>query len=153
MQNIKNTVAALLEGHKVSAPPVRVEDIAEDSGVEVVFVDFTEDASEKIHGYYDHAAKIIVVNSADSAEEKQYTIAHELGHHLMHQEYSAGEKYVARMKFHVDKPEEREADEFARRLLLPDAFAPIYCDLFSDKEIRSMFLVTNETLQAAKKEF
>ncbi len=153
MKNTEKCVASLLSKHRISSPPVKVEDIAEKEGVNVVFVEFGEEASDQMHGFYDHSDKMIFVNSADSAEEKQYTIAHELGHHLMHQEYSASAKYVARMKFEVESEYEKEADDFAVRLLVPAEFAGAYNELFSDDDLTKMFLVTNETLQEAKKYF
>ncbi|WP_298257486.1 ImmA/IrrE family metallo-endopeptidase [uncultured Litoreibacter sp.] len=153
MSSITKSVETLLKKYKVTHPPVRVEDIAEGENVDVVFVAFEGGASDRIHGFYDHDEKKIYVNAADSAEEKQYTIAHELGHHVLHAEYAASEGYVPRLKHEVDTVQEREADDFATRLLVPSSFAPMYADLFSDREMQEMFLVTSDMLKVAKKTF
>ncbi len=153
MSDIAKSVENLLKKYSVTAPPVRAEYIAEKEGADVVFVTFNGAAAEQIHGFYDHADTTIYVNAADSAEEKQYTIAHELGHHLMHAEHAASEGYVPRLKQHVDSRFEKEADDFATRLLVPVSFASIYDELFSETQMREMFLVTSDTLKAARKTF
>lgn len=153
MSDVVNSVEKLLKKYKVLSPPVRAEYIAEKEDVDVLFVTFVGDAAERIHGFYDHAEQAIYVNSEDSAEEKQYTIAHELGHHLLHAEHAASEGYVPRMKQHVDSKYEREADDFATRLLVPASFAAMYDDLLSDTQMCETFLITNDTLKAARKTF
>lgn len=153
MTDVKKHVDTLLSKYSVKQPPVRVEKIAESEGVNVVFLDFDDEVSGKLHGYYDHGEKTIVVNAADSAEEKQYTIAHELGHHLMHAEYAAGEGYVPRMKFHVENEQENQADRFADSLLAPSTFAPAYASLLCDSDFMEMFLVTEDTLKRVKETF
>lgn len=141
----------LLRKHGVTRPPVNAERIAEAENVDVVFVDFNGDAANEVHGYYDAEETRIYVNRADTSEEKLFTIAHELGHHLMHKDHTAGKSYVARLKSHVDTREEREADSFAVNLLVPETALERYSKLGTDFDLRKGFLVTQKTLDAARK--
>src|SRR5690606_28199437 len=68
-----------------SAPPIPVHEIAENNGVNVVFADFGEH-SEKVSGFCDFNARRLYVNADDTTERQSFTIAHELGHWLLHRE-------------------------------------------------------------------
>lgn len=124
-----------------NSPPIPVKEIAEDNGVNVVFADFGA-LSEKVSGYCDFEARKIVVNQADGLGRKMFTIAHELGHWLLHRELFLADKtrYGVLPRFHEPKQNvlEIEASVFAadllvpRRLLVPvsDASPSRLADLF-----------------------
>lgn len=150
MTDVRKFAENLLKKHNVITPPINAENLAEAEGVNVRFLKFKDGAEDLVHGYYDHALSEIVVNRDDSPEEKLFTIAHELGHHLLHQEYSADADYVPRLKVHVDNKYEKEADEFAVQLLAPTRIVDMYSDLFEDADLRKMFLVTQKVLAKAK---
>lgn len=110
MTDIKLRAELLRKKYDLTKPPYNAETIAENEGVDVQFVNFSPEASKKIHGFYDHDEKRIYVNTDDEPQEKLFTIAHELGHHLLHIEHAASAEYVPRLKFEVDTEMEREAD-------------------------------------------
>ena len=153
MTNVKQCAERLLEKYHVNTPPVNAEYIAEKEGVDVVFVEFSGAASGAIHGFYDHDEGKIFVNSEDDSEEKLFTIAHELGHFLLHKEYAASEGYIPRLKTEVNNEQEREADEFAVRLLVPSRFGELYADVFDDSEMSKMFLVSKQVVRQARDTF
>lgn len=69
-------------------------------------------------GYYDHQTNTITVNDEQPATRKIFTVAHELGHYILHK--GTNNRYD---EYHRYTPEERareyEANDFAAKLLMP----------------------------------
>jgi Zn-dependent peptidase ImmA (M78 family) len=108
----------------ISVPPVPVLEIAERSGVDVVFIDF-EDLDEAVAGYCDFEQECIFVNMNDQPTRQTFTMAHELGHWILHRQYylSNPEKYPVLPRYGSPdntNPMEKEANHFAAHLLVPD---------------------------------
>jgi Zn-dependent peptidase ImmA (M78 family) len=105
-----------------STPPIPVFDIAEQRGVNVVFASFGRH-SETISGFCDFAAARLYVNENDSSGRKMFTIAHELGHWLLHRDFikSGSHLYRALPRFKAPSESvlEKEANLFAAELLVP----------------------------------
>src|SRR5579871_3549866 len=70
-----------LNDNFIEAPPVIIHELAENYGLTVFKATF-EDA--EIAGYIDFDKKWIVVNKEDSLMRQNFSIAHELGHWIMH---------------------------------------------------------------------
>lgn len=105
-------------------PPVPVKEIAESQQLDVVFVDFGEFQST-VAGALDFEGQRILVNNSESFPRQNFTIAHELGHWILHRHLfeTHPEKYpvLLRSTFGVKKNAvEQEADNFAANLLVPD---------------------------------
>lgn len=118
----KKTADELTEPY--STPPVPVHEIAEQNGVNVVFADFGKHR-ETVSGLCDFKAKRLYVNKFDSAQRQAFTIAHELGHWLLHRdEYIRDPKsYPVLPRFmdgNKDDPKEKEANKFAANILVPE---------------------------------
>jgi Zn-dependent peptidase ImmA (M78 family) len=109
----------------VRRPPVSVEEIAESLGLEVRYAPFDGDLSGAL--VRRKGETYIGVNSSDHPNRQRFTIAHELGHFVLHRGIS----------IHVDKdfmvnrdgdssqgvdPDEMEANRFAAELLMPTRF-------------------------------
>jgi len=115
---------------KFSKPPIPVHEIAENNGVNVVIVDFGKHA-ESVSGFCDFQNMRLYVNAADSTERKTFTIAHELGHWLMHRDLflASPELYPVLPRFsdpNKGDPLEKEANKFAACLLVPQRLlAPV----------------------------
>jgi len=106
-----------------TTPPIPALEIAEHSGVDVVFTDFNE-FSDDVSGFCDFANKKIYVNSSDKTQRKNFTIAHELGHWVLHRELFKDDtnEYKVLPRFtkpDYDDPLEKEANFFAAELLVP----------------------------------
>lgn len=125
---IRTLTKRLLQEHQIDAPPVDVAKLAEQMGVVVHF----EPADDELSGFLlrdvDRYKALIGVNKDHAPTRQRFTIAHELGHLLLHK----GEP------LHVDRGmkvnlrdgaasqgtiiEEKEANLFAAELLMPAHF-------------------------------
>src|SRR5260370_2801798 len=97
-KNIKTKILELREKHV--GVPVPVIAIARELKIKIYETydfDNTQSGSiKKEDGKY-----VIYLNTSDSAERKRFTIAHELGHFLMHNEYlNQGNESVTESKQH-----------------------------------------------------
>jgi Zn-dependent peptidase ImmA (M78 family) len=126
---IRKLTEDLLEKHGVTRPPVPVDQIARKLGAEIR----RQPTEADLSGFLlrDTERVIIGVNSNHPSTRSRFTIAHELGHFLLHE----GER------MHVDRTgpmsrirlrgevasqgtdlDEREANLFAAELLMPAKF-------------------------------
>lgn len=104
--------------------PVKVETIAKDLGASITYDPFSDDSTVSAMLYRDSKKTVIGVNSLNSIERQRFSIAHEIGHLVLHD----GEVYVdrnAKVNFRDQRsslaidPEEIEANAFAAELLMP----------------------------------
>jgi Zn-dependent peptidase ImmA (M78 family) len=107
-----------------SSPPIPVLEIAEQNGANVIFADFGKN-SEKVSGFCDFNSSRLYVNKDDSTERQSFTIAHELGHWILHRSVFLADpsKYAVLPRFsdpNKDDLCEKEANKFAACLLVPD---------------------------------
>lgn len=133
-----------------SVPPIPVLEIAEGAGVDVVFDPFDQ-YSETVAGFCDFEARRLYVNSADPLTRQTFTIAHELGHWILHRTYflEHPDRYPVLPRFQRPSerdPMEQEANCFAanllvpRRLLRPVKNAPV-------TSLASAFAVSREMME------
>ena len=107
-----------------SSPPIPVLEIAEMCGVNVIFADFGEN-SEKVSGFCDFENERLYVNADDLSERQSFTMAHELGHWLLHRDFflKNPDRYPVLPRFsdpNRGDPMEKEANKFAACLLVPE---------------------------------
>ena len=121
-KEIESASRKLLAETDVSTWPVPLDRIADALGVDIEYVDFEDDLSGVLVRGEGNAA-IIGVNLQHHPNRRRFTIAHELGHFVMH-----GGTYVDKgtaVKFRGPRRgsgsqrEEREANRFAAALLMP----------------------------------
>lgn len=112
----------ILSMYKITESPVDVIKIATFLGFKVIPFDFPETMSAVIR--IEETKKIIAVNKNKSEVRQRFSIAHELGHYLSgHDNFShESETFIDRDKKYLDPHhrEEKEADEFAAELLMPE---------------------------------
>jgi len=84
-KKVDKLISQVLTENYVTAPPVRIDDIARNYGLNVVEVEFDPEFGN-IAGFIDPDKKTVYVNAQDSAAKKAFTIAYELGQWLMHQD-------------------------------------------------------------------
>ena len=102
-------------------PPVDPARIAREMGIKVFFVEFDGEDS-LISGYYNYEDNSIKVNVEEYPRRQTFTIAHELGHKVLHEEWARSGSYQVLMRDQSANrklPVEREADAFAAHLLVP----------------------------------
>jgi Zn-dependent peptidase ImmA (M78 family) len=126
IQRIRTKVAALLAAQGIHKPPIPVEKIARRLGLEVRYEPLQGDLyGALVRG---DGESYIGVNSLNHPNRRRFTIAHELGHFVLHDG----------IKVHVDRglrvnwrdgessqavsDEEMEANRFAAELLMPLKF-------------------------------
>jgi len=130
--------AQLLERHGVTAPPVPVRKLAELERVKVVGRPFEGNVSGMLVRKGDQA--IIGVNRLHAETRQRFTIAHELGHYLLHPHKKKVVDEVRR-DFRDDvaslgiERSEIDANAFAAELLMPQAFVTqVHADLIDEGE-------------------
>jgi Zn-dependent peptidase ImmA (M78 family) len=113
--------------------PVPVLEIAGEMGIGVFSVNFSDDKDNNILGMIekiDNDSFEIFVNKKNTKDEEIFTIAHEIGHFVKHQDYF-GDGFIVdyktmhHSKNHTDKTtaetkRENEANNFAINLLFPN---------------------------------
>ena len=128
-RNPEQRAAEFLKQHlaDVATAPVPVERLAALSGAVVVEAELDEDLAGML--VRDGNRKVIAIAAGHAEVRQRFTIAHELGHLLMHPgrpliAESAHAIRVDRRKNTVglaDQREEREANQFAAALLMPQS--------------------------------
>lgn len=80
-----------------------------------------DSTNHNLSGAISYERRIIYVNGNESIRRQRFTIAHELGHMLIHREYQNEPGWVYDLRTHDNKSEsrEQEADLFAAELLMP----------------------------------
>jgi Zn-dependent peptidase ImmA (M78 family) len=98
-------------------PPINIERILENNDVKLRIGDFSD---PEVSGYYERSTQSISVSQDDPYPRQIFTIAHELGHHFLHDT----KKDVFHRKDAIniaseERQEETEANWFAASLLMP----------------------------------
>jgi Zn-dependent peptidase ImmA (M78 family) len=118
---VRAAASAQLRDFGVLDAPVPASAMARRAGLELRYADFPED--ENVSGFIDAESKAIYVNAAEPPSRQLFTIAHELGHWLLHKDQvMEGRQYRVLTREPLDAPKpamEREADGFAADLLVP----------------------------------
>lgn len=105
-------------------PPIPVLEVAERCGVEVLIGDFGK-FRDTLSGFCNFDKARLFVNKDDDVIRQFFTIAHELGHWVLHKpnfEKSPGDYPVLPRYHDPDRadPLEKEANIFAMHLLVPE---------------------------------
>jgi Zn-dependent peptidase ImmA (M78 family) len=121
---IKRAVQELLAAPDGHVRPLPLESIARGNGIEVVRDPLSN--GEDVSGFYyrDGTHRVIGVNSAHPRVRQRFTIAHELGHALLHDvegvHLDRAFMFRDRMSSLAIDPKERDANAFAAELLMPE---------------------------------
>lgn len=141
----------LIKKYSFARPPIDPERIADDEGIRVVYAKFQFPDNDKYNGFFRLNDNTIVVNDEIYDNRITYTIAHELGHHFLHQDYIKSNDYMPmprRDRYDGPKPkEETEADTFAANLLVPLFMLKEYKDFATERELARLFFVAEEVIR------
>jgi len=148
---VMRKVDDILRDNVITEPPVLPKDIALNYSAGVLFADFGRLAPE-VAGFYDFGAKQIYVNKADAPNRQGFTIAHELGHVLLHSSLftTHPEYYKVLLRSPiagVKDPLEQEANAFAAHLLVPRRFLDRYYRIAGTRELARLFIVSEEVIR------
>ena len=139
-----------------SSPPIPVLEIAEQNGVNVVFAKFGA-SSGQVAGYCDFRKAKLFVNVEDGPRRQSFTIAHELGHWLMHRSIFVDNPgiYPVLPRFSRpvnNDPREKEANTFAAHLLVPDhLLKPVLNPFVSAAALADVFFVSRIMMEIRMK--
>ncbi len=143
----QDAALGLLSQFDVQDPPVNPVLIARRTGVEVVFASFEAEA-EDVSGFYDYEERKIFVNRDEPALRQTFTVAHELGHQILHSDWVATDAYrVYRRGNQVQDEHETEANFFAANLLMPRFLMNRFYDL-PVPDLSQMFAVSVPAVKA-----
>lgn len=147
-RKIQATVENLLAENNITQAPVTASQIAKAKGARI-FVDSLEgDLSGFL--YRDKAQAVIGVNTRQSPVRQNFTIAHELGHLLLHDQEQLHVDHEFRVRLRNDVSSqgtdeaEQEANFFAASLLMPKQFLETdlaneeYIDLLDDQFLNGL---------------
>ncbi|MEX1012746.1 MAG: ImmA/IrrE family metallo-endopeptidase [Waddliaceae bacterium] len=132
----------------LTSPPVPIIEIAESFGLTVRDVDFGE--RQALSGILDIDNKKIYLNNNDSSTHKRFTVAHELGHWILHKELIREDPsltlfYRKPIRGEEDN-REKEANCFAANILVPLQQLALYANKYSDFELARFFAVSKEVI-------
>lgn len=147
-RKIQATVETLLAEHNIKRAPVPVSRLAKAHGARIVVESLEGDLSGFL--YRDKADVVIGVNTRHAQVRQNFTIAHELGHLLLHETEGVHVDHEFRVRLRDDVSSqgtddaEREANLFAASLLMPSSFlaqdleAEEYVDFLDDDFLRKL---------------
>jgi Zn-dependent peptidase ImmA (M78 family) len=134
----------LLRRFEINQPPVDPVHLARQLGTKVFFVKF-DDRDQNISGFFDAGEDAIYVNKAEWPLRQTFTVAHELGHRILHEEWAKSSEY--KMLFRDqdasdDDPYEKEANAFAANLLVPRFMLDDVWTEYSAEQLSKLFVVS-----------
>ncbi len=151
MEAAREKATEVLNENFVTAPPVRVTEIASNYGLQVRIVDLA-DYQNRIAGFIDLEKHHIYVNKSDASTRQAFTVAHELGHWFLHRKELRSEpnKYAILYRTplgdaNVDMVE-RQANAFAAMLLVPKELLEKYRNESDNTTIADIFGVSPEVI-------
>lgn len=133
--------------------PFPILDVARSYGLSVYEIDLSDQPD--ISGILDIEKEIIYLNQTDSTAHKRFTIAHELGHWLLHKEDLKRDPnltiYYRRPIAGETDDREKEANCFAASLLVPYRLLNPIKLMYTDLELAQMFAVSQQVIGYRKK--
>ena len=125
-KKINAAAVAILDKFKIKSLPIPVDEIAVKLGAQLKYEPF--DANDDMSGmlFRDGDLVVLGVNSSHTKNRQRFTIAHEIGHLVLHKGDLFVDKTV-RLNRDVNSslaidPREIEANGFAAELLMPEAW-------------------------------
>ncbi len=142
-QRAKGEAIHLLQQFGLEKPPVNPMEIAQHLGVKVSFVEFEKNLNN-ISGFYDFEEDTIFVNMNEYPLRQTFTIAHELGHRILHAEWAKSSDYKVLMREDTGTidPKEAEANTFAANLLVPRFMLDKYWEGLPVIQLSLLFVVS-----------
>lgn len=123
LNKIRLRAQELLQQHGITTAPINVEGLATSLGIQIRRTPTTDDVSGFL--YSKSGSTVIGVNALHHPNRQRFTIAHELGHHLLHNfEDVHVDQFVMKLRSGASSTgehvEEIEANRFAAELLIPE---------------------------------
>lgn len=126
MPDVERKSQELLEVHGVDRPPVPVDRLAKALGAKILHERYDGDVSGLL--YREGDVRVIGVNATHSHTRQRFTVAHELGHLILHRGRQLIVDKQVRINFRDEVSslatdrEEIQANGFAAALLMPQVW-------------------------------
>jgi Zn-dependent peptidase ImmA (M78 family) len=150
LEAARRKAADLISKNKITSPPIDAEPIARLEKLSVLYASFNDEVKDKVSAYAE-PNRVIYVNRDQPPEHKNYAIAHELGHFLLHPAYIESDKYQLLLRNAFvgagKSDEEKEAEAFAAELLVPRKMLSMYTTL-SPESLATLFVAPIEVIRA-----
>jgi Zn-dependent peptidase ImmA (M78 family) len=133
-KNIERAAEKLIQDNRVSSYPIPVDRIASAQGLKVTALDDLGQLNENVSGVLilDNGNGLIGFNSSETKVRQRFTIAHEIGHFMLHcgdqDRLFVDNKHTYRVEFRDANTrtgtdiKEQQANAFAAALLMPTKF-------------------------------
>lgn len=127
-KHIRTTASQLLRSNRIESAPVEVERIAEYLGIRVQYETTDDDLSGFLLRDLSRDKAIIGVNAKHPDTRKRFTVAHELGHFMLHEHENLhiDKRFMIQLRDEKSSKgefeDEKEANLFAAELLMPVDF-------------------------------
>lgn len=147
----KEQALSLLRQYGVENPPVSFAKILSGLGLSLVEKEFIWDTSN-ISGFLDIENSTIYINASDSFQRRMFTLAHEIGHFLLHRDILAREPgkyelvYRSQQIEGIPDPIEQQANCFAAHLLVPKTMLDKYYHQASVDQLSTIFWVSKQVI-------
>lgn len=148
---IKNEVFTVLKNNQIDFTPIPIQEIVtNESHFSIAKTKFN---NLEIAGYIDFEASLILVSKLDPLVRQRFTIAHELGHWILHRgEIEDNKKSIYYRKNLLLQDldlREKEANYFAANLLVPD-FIFNKIKHLEDAKLSNIFQVSKDVIRRRK---
>jgi len=151
VEEARRRAADLVSMHGVLTPPVDAERIARLEKANVLYASFNAEVSDQVSAYAE-PGRVIFVNRDLTPEQKNYAIAHELAHFMLHPSYVESDNYKLLLRGAFvgadQSEEEKEAEAFAAELLVPRRMLELYRIKGEPEALASLFVAPVEVIRA-----
>lgn len=135
-KHIRTLAHKLLNNQNIVSAPVPVDEIALALGIRVQYEPAENGLSGFILKNLSSQSTLIGINNKHPQKRQRFTLAHELGHYLLHEKEELHVDRQFQVKFRDEESskgeheDEREANLFAAELLMPVHFIQEYLSKF-----------------------
>lgn len=142
---------SLLRQHGIDTPPVSFSKILSSLGLSLVEKEFPSDM-ENVSGFLDIEKRTIYINANDNFQRRMFTLAHEIGHFILHEEMLRREPgkyelvYRSLLLEGTPDPIEQQANCFAAHLLVPKTMLDKYYHEASVDQLATIFGVSKQVI-------
>ncbi|MCH9844862.1 MAG: ImmA/IrrE family metallo-endopeptidase [Alphaproteobacteria bacterium] len=147
-EKAKNEAEKLLKKFAYIEPNVNPIEISKEMDIPVHSFKASTTDEEKISGlFYQNK---IYVNEKEPTYRQTFTIAHELGHYILHKDWINTNNYQVlyrRDMVVADDPKEKEANCFAANLLVPKFMLDRFHKFASVDELATLFCVSKAVIR------
>lgn len=154
MSYAAETARNILERHWDGTLPVNLHDIAKKLNVEVVLDPFEQNffsPEPEISGTFTYVNNVptCTINSQHHKNRQRFTLAHELGHYVLHHGEKSDNKNTL-YRNGTTNPDEVEANAFAAELLMPKGivrYLIVEQGITSISELAKSFMVSEQAME------